>query len=299
MIGMDRDCANLLRFGSNHAAAHWQLLLWLRQDNGCRLVDRLLLAGDQPFALSAFVHPFGDELVRLRIFASCRGHNLVWSRICLDDRRRLRRTGRTKQCAITEGAGRADHGQRKHAGDRHNAQAPPGRWDILVVFLVGLLSDVVIIGVLRIIGLTWRVAASLVVGRIDILIRRWRAPVGLAPIPLNSMLTLRCVELLRGRRARGVITIAGGSLRQHARARIGRSLRRIARSQWLRVPVGTLFGRGGGCPTRGLAAEFSKGIGLPNKACELRKRIGASAFGRSAHGWFTCAIRSLELVVRH
>ena len=38
---MDRDCANLLRFGSNHAAAHWQLLLWLRQDNwlsACRSV---------------------------------------------------------------------------------------------------------------------------------------------------------------------------------------------------------------------------------------------------------------------
>src|SRR4029077_4184963 len=250
-------------------------------------------AGDQPFALSPFVHPFGDELVRLRIFAGCRGHNLVWSRICLDDRRRVGRTRRTKQCAITEGAGRADHGQRKHAGDRHNAQAPPGRRDILVVFIVGLLSDVLLIGVLWIIGLTRRVAASLVVGRIGILVRRWRATVGLAPIPLNTMLTLWCVELLRWRRARGVITIARGSLRQHGRARIGRSLRRIARSQGLRVPVGTLFGRRRGWPTCGLAAEFSKGIGLSDKACKLRKRIIASAFGRTAHGWLTCAIRSL------
>jgi len=112
------------------------------------------------------------------------------------------------------------------------------------------------------------------------------------------MLILWCVELLRGRRARGVIAVAGGSLRHHARARIGRSLRRIARSQGLRVPVGTLFGRGR-CPTRGIAAEFAKWIGLSDESREFSERIVARRFGRTAHRRFTCAIRSLELVVGH
>ena len=61
-----------------------------------RLVDRLFLARHQLFALAAFVHPIGDQFVRLGIFTGRRGHNLAWPCIRLDHGRRLAGT-RTNQ----------------------------------------------------------------------------------------------------------------------------------------------------------------------------------------------------------
>src|SRR5262249_15125311 len=96
----------------------------------------------------------------------------------------------------------------------------------------------------------------------------------------------------------GVVAIPCGTLRRQSRARIGRRRRRGARTQWLRGPVGALVGRRRRA-TRRVPAEFSKWIGLSDKSRKFRKRIVARRFGWTAHRWFACAIRSLELVFRH
>ena len=68
--------------------------------------------------------------------AGGRRHDLARRGIGLDHRWRLARCRRAEQSAIAEGAGGADHRQRKHGGDRHDAQAPARRRDIVVVVLV-------------------------------------------------------------------------------------------------------------------------------------------------------------------
>ena len=96
------------------------------------------------------------------------------------------RTRRTKQCAITKGPGCSNQRQCNDADDRHDAQAPPRDRHILVVFVVGLLVEVLVIGFLNavdvltvldlfnlllIISLTRRIAARVLVGLIATLVR--------------------------------------------------------------------------------------------------------------------------------
>src|SRR5262249_50476330 len=189
---------------SSDGNGHWRWVGCLRQNNSGWRVDGLLLTRNQLFTLSTLVHPVGDQLVRLRILAGRRGHDLVGPRICLDNRWWLRRARRTKHGTISEGTRSSDHRQRKHASNRDHTQAPPGlRHILIIIIVVGLLSVVLIIsllGLLRLVSLLSLLAflgflvpvllIMLPVGLIGIHVRSWCTTVGLAPVALNAKLAL-------------------------------------------------------------------------------------------------------------
>ena len=106
------------------------------------------------------------------------------------------------------------------------------------------------------------------------------------------MLTLWCVELFRWRRARGNNHCPWIAAAARPARGSGAACRRIARvPKGCVFQSGTLFGRWRGWPDvrpRGRILQRDRSVRIRRK---LRKRIVASAFGRTAHGGFTCAIR--------
>jgi hypothetical protein len=135
-------------------------------------VERALFARNELFILAAIGDTIVDQLVRR--LGGVRRHHFAGRGIGLDHRRRRARSGRAEKRAIAERAGRAQHDQREHGSDLHNADTPARRrrrgvvsilvfverWHRLTAIAVGFVT-----GLRRVIG-------RLVVGMIVIALRR-------------------------------------------------------------------------------------------------------------------------------
>ena len=185
--------------------------------------------------------------------------------------------GRAEQRAIAEGAGGADHRQRKHGGDRHDAHAPARRRDIVVEVLFLAASSCIA----RVIGVRRHS-------------RRLARPDSRAP-------RLRVIEIG-----------AGGVGRRHKAGAIPAPA--VARRRRGANVVGAGIGAAAGRRGRRSAARGAaprRALSRPNSAngsfCPIRRASSASGSladtggggRRAARRRFIRTIGSLDLVVRH
>ncbi len=109
-------------------SAHWRSMAAGRPTRGALRpldVDRLLFAR-QHALLPLRCRRLGRRSCRTGVAGLRRRHDLVGAGLSLDDRR-LAAAGRSGERAIAVGAGGADHRERQHGSDRHQAAALAAR----------------------------------------------------------------------------------------------------------------------------------------------------------------------------
>jgi len=150
---------------------------------------------------------------------------------------------------------------------------------------------VVVIPFLLIVCLAWRIALHLMLGVKRIIADGQRCIIkGLTPV-----VVLAAVTLLTGRGSCRVLTVACVILAGRGRSIIGAGSWRIGRiDRRCTPPIGTLGRR-----CRRAPSEFTKRISLSNQPREFRERIVSRRLCRATDRWFTCAVRSLTMLVRH